>query len=69
MNRNLTLKMGNCNHRKYIPHLLDLVASGTIDPVKILTRIEPMRDAIAAYEAFDARQPGWLKVELKPAAA
>ena len=69
MNKNLTLKMGNCNHRRYIPHLLDLVASGTIDPVKILTVVEPMQDAIAAYEAFDDRKPGWLKVELKPRAA
>ncbi|MGY3452008.1 zinc-dependent alcohol dehydrogenase [Bradyrhizobium sp. USDA 4353] len=69
MNKNLTIKMGNCNHRKYIPHLLDLIASGAIDPLKILTRTEPMGSVISAYEAFDARQPGWLKVELKPVAA
>jgi threonine dehydrogenase-like Zn-dependent dehydrogenase len=52
-----------------IPHLLDLIASGVIDPVKILTKVEAMEKVIAAYEAFDSRQPGWLKVELKPAAA
>jgi hypothetical protein len=57
---------GELPHRKYIPHLLDLIASGTIDPVKILTKIEPMQEAIEAYEAFDFREPGWLKVELKP---
>jgi threonine dehydrogenase-like Zn-dependent dehydrogenase len=68
MNKNLTIKMGNCHHRKYIPHLLDIVASGTIDPVKILTKTEPMHEVIAAYEAFDSREPGWLKVELKPVA-
>ena len=68
MNRNLTIKMGNCNHRKYIPHLLDLVAGDVIDPTKILTKVEPMKNVIEAYQAFDARQPGWLKVELKPAA-
>jgi threonine dehydrogenase-like Zn-dependent dehydrogenase len=68
MNKNLTIKMGNCNHRAYIPHLLDLVASGTIDPLKILTKTEPMGAVIDAYEAFDAREPGWLKVELKPVA-
>jgi threonine dehydrogenase-like Zn-dependent dehydrogenase len=69
MNKNLTIRMGNCHHRKYIPHLLDLVASGTIDPVNILTRTEPMQKAVAAYQAFNSRRPGWLKVELKPAAA
>lgn len=69
MNKNLTLRMGNCHHRKYIPHLLDLIAAGTIDPVALLTEVQPMQDAISAYEAFDARKPGWLKVELRPAAA
>lgn len=68
MNKNLTIKMGNCNHRKYIPHLLDLVASGAIDPQQLLTKHEPLGSVIAAYEAFDSRKPGWLKVELKPVA-
>jgi threonine dehydrogenase-like Zn-dependent dehydrogenase len=31
-------------------------------------RSEPMHEVIAAYEAFDSREPGWLKVELKPVA-
>ena len=69
MNKNLTVRMGNCHHRKYIPHLLDLIASGTIDTVKLLTVVEQIQGVIAAYEAFDARKPGWLKVELKPQAA
>jgi threonine dehydrogenase-like Zn-dependent dehydrogenase len=68
MNKNLTIRMGNCNHRAYIPHLLDLVASGTIDPLKILRKTEPIGSVIEAYEAFDSRKPGWLKVELKPVA-
>ncbi len=67
MNKNLTLQMGNCNHRKYIPMLLDLVASGVVDPTKILTQREPLTTVLDAYEAFDTRQPGWIKVELKPA--
>ncbi|BCS56058.1 zinc-dependent alcohol dehydrogenase [Geobacter sp. SVR] len=65
MGKNLTLKMGNCNHRKYIPFLLDLIAGGTIDPLKILSRRESLNAAIDAYRAFDLRQSGWLKVELK----
>jgi threonine dehydrogenase-like Zn-dependent dehydrogenase len=67
MNKNLTLKMGNCNHRKYIPLLVDLVASGVVDPITVLTQSEPIQDAISAYKAFDERQPGWIKVELEPA--
>ena len=67
MNKNLTLRMGNANHRRYYDVLLDHVASGRLDPVAILSQTEPMTGAIDAYKAFDERQLGWLKVELEPA--
>lgn len=65
MQKNLTIKMGNCNHRHYIPQLVDMVRSGTVDPVGVLTELQPVSSAIEAYEAFDRRQPGWMKVELE----
>jgi threonine dehydrogenase-like Zn-dependent dehydrogenase len=68
MNKNLTLKMGNCNHRRYLPMLVRLVRSGAVDPITVLKRQEPMLSAIDAYKSFDQRRAGWLKVELKPAA-
>jgi threonine dehydrogenase-like Zn-dependent dehydrogenase len=68
MNKNLTIQMGNCNHRRYIPSLIRLIQSGAVDPLRVLTQREPMTSAIAAYEAFDERRPGWIKVELRPAA-
>jgi threonine dehydrogenase-like Zn-dependent dehydrogenase len=68
MEKNLTIKGGNCNHLKYEPMLIRLVASGAIDPTQVLTQTEPMSDVIEAYKAFDQRQPGWIKVQLKPAA-
>jgi len=66
MNKNLTHRMGNCNHRKYIPRLIELVRSSNFDPTTIITRQEPLTSALDAYKAFDTRQPGWLKVELCP---
>jgi threonine dehydrogenase-like Zn-dependent dehydrogenase len=66
MNKNLTIRMGNANHRKYIPHLLELVRQGTFDPTTILTKQEPMGSVIDAYKAFDIHQTGWTKVELRP---
>lgn len=68
MNKNLSINMGNCNHRRYIPDLVGLVRSGRVDPLRILTKTEPMASAIDAYKTFDKRQPGWMKVELQPAA-
>jgi threonine dehydrogenase-like Zn-dependent dehydrogenase len=67
MNKNLTVNMGNCNHRRYIPQLIEMVQAGRIDPAKILTQVKPMTDAIEAFKAFDRRDSGWIKVELQPA--
>jgi len=64
MNKNLTIRMGNCNHRKYIPDLIELVRTGAVDPTAIITQREHMESVIDAYKAFDLRRPGWLKVEL-----
>ncbi len=65
MNKNLTIKAGNCNHRKYLPHLIELVRSRVVNPIEVLhAKNQPMAKAIDAYKAFDKRELGWLKVEL-----
>lgn len=66
MNKNLTVQMGNCNHRRYVPMLVELVAAGGLDPTHVLSRREPLVDALEAYRSFDRREAGWLKVELLP---
>jgi threonine dehydrogenase-like Zn-dependent dehydrogenase len=66
MNKNLTINMGNCNHRKYLPDLVEMVRSNVIDPQMILTQLNEMSTALDAYKAFDERQAGWIKVELVP---
>jgi len=68
MNRNLTIRLGNCNHRRYIPRLLEMVATGAVDPARVITQHEPVSAATDAYEAFDRREAGWTKVVLNPAA-
>jgi threonine dehydrogenase-like Zn-dependent dehydrogenase len=69
MNRNLTLRMGNCPHRKYLPKLVEMVRNGTINPSQILTQVQPLTNVIDAYKAFDERREGWIKVELIPRAS
>ncbi|HZX97729.1 MAG TPA: alcohol dehydrogenase catalytic domain-containing protein [Myxococcales bacterium] len=66
MNKNLSLKMGNCPHRKYLPLLVEMVRNGTIEPAELLTNQQPLMGAIEAYKEFDRRSPGWVKVELQP---
>jgi threonine dehydrogenase-like Zn-dependent dehydrogenase len=67
MEKNLSVTMGNCNHRRYLPELIERVRNGSLDPAEILTQREPMTSVIEAYKAFDKRKPGWIKVKLEPA--
>ncbi|MGH8161653.1 MAG: glutathione-dependent formaldehyde dehydrogenase, partial [Gammaproteobacteria bacterium] len=69
MMKNLTIRMGNCNHRRYIPDLVNKVKSHVIDPRNVLTQAEPLTSAIEAYKTFDKREAGWVKVALLPAQA
>ena len=67
MNKNLTLKMGNCNHRRYVPELIELVRSGAVRPANVISQIGDLTGAIDAYATFDQRAQGWHKVALDPA--
>lgn len=68
MNKNITVKSGNCNHRRYMPLMIELVRSGVIRTEEFLTQKEPMISAIDAYRSFDRHQNGWVKVKLEPTA-
>jgi threonine dehydrogenase-like Zn-dependent dehydrogenase len=69
MQKNLKLNMGNCNHRRYIPDLVNKVKSDVINPLDVLTQKKPLVSAIDAYKTFDKREDGWIKVELVPGTA
>ncbi len=58
MSKNISINMGNCNHRKYLPALVDVVRTGIIDPSEGLTRTAPIANALVAYESFDVRPAG-----------
>ncbi|USI90198.1 zinc-dependent alcohol dehydrogenase [Rhodococcus pyridinivorans] len=63
-NRNLTVQAGNCNHRRYIPKLLGMVASGALDPTSFITQETTPHKALDAYKRFDTREQGWIKTVL-----
>lgn len=65
MGKNLTIRLGNCNHRKYIPMLIEWVRSGIFNPLPFITNQIDFSDAIEAYKHFDKRDSDWVKVILK----
>ena len=69
MNKNLTLRLGQCNVRRYMPHLLDLIRSGTIDAKGIITHRLPLEAAADAYNIFAKKKDECIKCVLIPAHA
>lgn len=49
-----------------IPQLIDLVASGAINLSRLLTHTFPVEKSLEAFELFDRREAGVMKVGIKP---
>jgi threonine dehydrogenase-like Zn-dependent dehydrogenase len=69
MNKNLTLRLGQCNVRRYMPHLLDLIREGTIDAKGIISHRLPLEAAPDAYDIFRKKQDDCIKCVLIPSHA
>jgi glutathione-independent formaldehyde dehydrogenase len=59
---------GQCNVKAYNRQLRDLISKGRAKPSFIVSHELPLGEAPNAYKHFDARDDGWTKVVLKPAA-
>jgi glutathione-independent formaldehyde dehydrogenase len=59
---------GQANVKAYNRKLRDLIAAGKAQPSAIISHELKLEQAPDAYEHFDARDDGWTKVVLKPAA-
>jgi glutathione-independent formaldehyde dehydrogenase len=59
---------GQTSVKKYNRFLCDLIENGRAKPSFIVSHELPLTEAPVAYEHFDAREDGWTKVALKPAA-
>jgi len=66
MQKSLTMRTANCSHRKYIPKVIQLMEESNFRPSTILTKMQPINEAVDSYKHFDKREPGWLKVEILP---
>jgi S-(hydroxymethyl)glutathione dehydrogenase / alcohol dehydrogenase len=64
--KNLTLKIGRCNARKYMQKLLPLVLENRVPLTSIITHTLPLSYAVHGYELFAKRQDNAIKVLLKP---
>lgn len=63
-----TVKTGQCNVKAYNRRLANLIHAGRATPSQIISHRLKLDEAPDAYKHFDARDTGWTKVVLKPAA-
>jgi threonine dehydrogenase-like Zn-dependent dehydrogenase len=64
--KNLTMKIGRCNARRYMTELLPLVAERKVELTDIVTHTLPLSEGVRGYEAFANHRESALKVVLKP---
>jgi threonine dehydrogenase-like Zn-dependent dehydrogenase len=66
MNKGLTLRMNQCNVKRYMPHLLEHIRKGRIDARGIITHRFPLGEVARAYELFEKKLDGCIKCVLLP---
>ncbi len=66
MNKGLTMRMAQCNTRRYMPRLLEHVREGRVQPRKITSHRLPLPEIEEAYRLFARKEEGCRKVVLLP---
>jgi threonine dehydrogenase-like Zn-dependent dehydrogenase len=69
MNKGLTLRMNQCNVKRYMPHLLKHIREGRIDAKGIITHRFPLEEAPKAYATFSEKKDHCVKCVLTPGAS
>lgn len=54
--------MDGCN----CAQTLDLIAAGKLDTTPLITHTYPLKDIDAAYQLFESRREGVIKVAIQP---
>jgi S-(hydroxymethyl)glutathione dehydrogenase / alcohol dehydrogenase len=64
--KGVSLRMGQAPVHRYADHLVDLVASGKLRADDIITHRMPLAEAPRAYQLFNRKEDGCVKVVLHP---
>lgn len=66
MNKGLTLRMAQCNTKRYMPHLLEHIREGRVAARDLISHRMPLSDVAHAYDLFARRDDDCRKVVLRP---
>ncbi len=62
----LTFKIGLCPAKRLMPRLINLIRQGKAKPSQIITHRLPLSEGAHGYHMFANREPGVMKVLLRP---
>lgn len=62
----LTFRIGTCSVQETWPELIPLLQSGRLKPQRVISHRLPLSEGAKAYEMFDARLDGALKMVMTP---
>ncbi|HEY5955061.1 MAG TPA: zinc-dependent alcohol dehydrogenase, partial [Polyangiaceae bacterium] len=66
MNKGLTLRMAQCNVKRYMPKLLEHIRAGRIAPKAVISHRVPLEHASEAYHLFENKLDNCIKCVLIP---
>jgi len=66
VNRNLTLKSGQCHVHRYLQPLLERIQKGELDPSFVVTDRMSLDEAPQGFKKFRDKEDGCIKIVLKP---
>ena len=66
MNKAQTMRTGQASVKRYMPHLLEHVRAGRIQPSRVFTHRASLEDAPGAYKMFAEKRDHCIKVALFP---
>lgn len=66
MNKGLTIKTGQTHVQRYLQPLLKMIEEGKIDPSFVVTHRVSLEDGPKAYDLFQSKEDGCIKVVLTP---
>jgi 2-desacetyl-2-hydroxyethyl bacteriochlorophyllide A dehydrogenase len=64
--KGLTFRIGTCSVPEHWPELVPLIQQGRLHPERFVTHHMPLSQGAEAYQLFDARQAGALKMVMTP---
>ena len=62
----LTFRIGTCSVPEEWPELIPLIQAGRLKPERYISHVLPLSDGARAYDLFDGRKEGALKMVLTP---